>query len=208
MKKLEIINQTGTKVKDFELNGEVFNIKPNDKVLKNAIILANAALRQGTAKTKNRAEVSGGGKKPWKQKGTGHARQGSIRAVQWKGGGVAFGPIPRSYSKKQNKKEAKLAIKSAYSCKIEENKIIFIDKLELKTPRTKEIKNILDDLKINDKKVLIILNEYSDNVILASRNLNNVLIMEYNEVSVLDIIAADYIIIEEKALNKIEEVLK
>ncbi len=208
MKKLEIINQTGTKVKDFELNEEVFNIKPNDKVLKDAIVIANAALRQGTAKTKNRAEVSGGGRKPWKQKGTGHARQGSIRAVQWKGGGVAFGPIPRSYSKKQNKKEAKLAIKSAYSYKIAENKIIFIDKLELKTPRTKEIKNVFDSFKINNKKVLIILNEYSENVILASRNLNNVLIMKYNEASVLDIIASDYIIIEGQALDKIEEVLK
>ena len=113
--KFELIDLNGKKVKDIDLNKEVFGIEPNDVVLKDAIVLGRAALRQGTHKAKTRAEVSGGGRKPWRQKGTGNARQGSIRAVQWVGGGIAFGPVPRDYSKKQNRKERKLALRSAYS---------------------------------------------------------------------------------------------
>ena len=207
MAKLEIVDQTGKKVNDLTLNKEVFGIKPNDKVLKDAITVARNSLRQGTAKTKNRSEVSGGGRKPWRQKGTGNARQGSIRAVQWKGGGVAFGPVPRSYSIKQNRKEAKLALKSAWSYKANDNELVVVDKLSFVTPKTKEITKVLETLKINDKKVLIVVAKYEENVILSTRNLRNVLLMEYPEVSVLDLVGADYVLVEEEALKKIEEVL-
>jgi len=207
MAKLEIIDQTGKKVNDLTLNKEVFGIKPNDKVMKDAITVARNSLRQGTAKTKNRSEVSGGGRKPWRQKGTGNARQGSIRAVQWKGGGVAFGPVPRSYSIKQNRKEAKLALKSAWSYKANDNELVVIDKLAFVTPKTKEMTKLLETLKINDKKVLVVVEKYSENVILSSRNLRNVLLMEYPEVSVLDLVSADAVLIESEALKKIEEVL-
>lgn len=207
MAKLEIVDQTGKKVNDLTLNKEVFGIKPNDKVLKDAITVARNSLRQGTAKTKNRSEVSGGGRKPWRQKGTGNARQGSIRAVQWKGGGVAFGPVPRSYSIKQNRKEAKLALKSAWSYKANDNELVVVDKLNFVTPKTKEITKVLETLKINDKKVLIVVAKYEENVILSTRNLRNVLLMEYPEVSVLDLISADCVLVEEEALKKIEEVL-
>jgi len=207
MAKLEIVDQTGKKVNDLTLNKEVFGIKPNDKVMKDAITVARNSLRQGTAKTKNRSEVSGGGRKPWRQKGTGNARQGSIRAVQWKGGGVAFGPVPRSYSIKQNRKEAKLALKSAWSYKANDNELVVIDKLAFVTPKTKEMTKLLETLKINDKKVLVVVDKYSENVILSSRNLRNVLLMEYPEVSVLDLVSADFVLIENEALKKIEEVL-
>lgn len=207
MTKLEIVDQTGKKVNDLTLNKEVFGIKPNDKVMKDAITVARNSLRQGTAKTKNRSEVSGGGRKPWRQKGTGNARQGSIRAVQWKGGGVAFGPVPRSYSIKQNRKEAKLALKSAWSYKANDNELVVIDKLAFVTPKTKEMTKLLETLKINDKKVLVVVDKYSENVILSSRNLRNVLLMEYPEVSVLDLVSADFVLIENEALKKIEEVL-
>ncbi len=207
MAKLEIVDQTGKKVNDLTLNKEVFGIKPNDKVMKDAITVARNSLRQGTAKTTNRSEVSGGGRKPWRQKGTGNARQGSIRAVQWKGGGVAFGPVPRSYSIKQNRKEAKLALKSAWSYKANDNELVVIDKLAFVTPKTKEMTKLLETLKINDKKVLVVVDKYSENVILSSRNLRNVLLMEYPEVSVLDLVSADFVLIENEALKKIEEVL-
>ncbi len=207
MAKLEIVDQTGKKVNDLTLNKEVFGIKPNDKVLKDAITVARNSLRQGTAKTKNRSEVSGGGRKPWRQKGTGNARQGSIRAVQWKGGGVAFGPVPRSYSIKQNRKEAKLALKSAWSYKANDNELVVVDKLKFVTPKTKEITKVLETLKISDKKVLIVVAKYEENVILSTRNLRNVLLMEYPEVSVLDLVGADCVLVEEEALKKIEEVL-
>ena len=207
MAKLEIVDQTGKKVNDLTLNKEIFGIKPNDKVMKDAITVARNSLRQGTAKTKNRSEVSGGGRKPWRQKGTGNARQGSIRAVQWKGGGVAFGPVPRSYSIKQNRKEAKLALKSAWSYKANDNELVVIDKLAFVTPKTKEMTKLLETLKINDKKVLVVVDKYSENVILSSRNLRNVLLMEYPEVSVLDLVSADFVLIENEALKKIEEVL-
>lgn len=207
MAKLEIVDQTGKKVKDLTLNKEVFGIKPNDKVMKDAITVARNSLRQGTAKTKNRSEVSGGGRKPWRQKGTGNARQGSIRAVQWKGGGVAFGPVPRSYSIKQNRKEAKLALKSAWSYKASDNELVVIDKLAFVTPKTKEMTKLLETLKINDKKVLVVVDKYTENVILSTRNLRNVLLMEYPEVSVLDLVSADAVLVENEALKKIEEVL-
>ena len=206
--KLGLLNLNGEKIKDINLDKEIFGIEPNDKVLKDAIDLARASLRQGTAKTKNRSEVSGGGRKPYKQKGTGNARQGSIRAVQWVGGGIAFGPVPRDYSKKQNRKERKLALKSAYSYKAKEKAIVVTEKLSFETPKTKEMVNLLKNLDLDGVKTLVIVSEYDENVILASRNLKNIMIAKADEVSVLDIVSAKKLLIEEAALENIKEVLK
>ena len=208
MKKVELLNIKGEKVKDINLNEEIFGITPNNNVLNDAIILAMASLRQGTHKTKNRSEVSGGGRKPWRQKGTGRARQGSIRAVQWVGGGRYGTPVPRDYSKKQNRKERQIAIKSALSDKVAEKALVVVDKLTVSTPKTKEMIEVLETLKVNDKKVLLVVKEYDDNLILASRNLQNVVLILADEINVLDIVATDVMIVTEDALKYIEEVLK
>ncbi len=206
--KFELVDLNGKKVKDIDLSKEVFGIEPNDVVLKDAIVLGRAALRQGTHKAKTRAEVSGGGRKPWRQKGTGNARQGSIRAVQWVGGGIAFGPVPRDYSKKQNRKERKLALRSAYSYKAKDNNIVVVEKLSFETPKTKEMVSVLKSLNLDNVKTLVVVNEYDENVILASRNLKNIMIALPEEVSVLDIVSAKKLLIEEAALEKIKEGLK
>ena len=206
--KYELLNVNGEKIKDLNLDKEVFGIEPNDVVLKDAIVLAQASLRQGTHKTKTRAEVSGGGRKPWRQKGTGNARQGSIRSVQWVGGGIAFGPVPRSYSKKQNKKERKLALKSAWSYKIKNNNLVVVDEIKVETPKTKDMIKMLTNLKLNDEKLLIVVKEYNEDVILASRNLQNIMLLQANEVGVLDIVSAKKVLIENAALESIKEVLK
>ena len=186
MKKIDLFNLKGEKINDVKLNENIFGITPNDKVLYDAIILGRASLRQGTHSTKNRSEVRGGGRKPWRQKGTGHARQGSIRAVQWVGGGRYGTPVPRDYSKKQNRKERQIAIRSAYSHKALENAIIVLEELVLPTPKTKE---------------------FDENVILATRNLQNIFLVTPEEISPLDLIGADYMMITKDALEKIEEVL-
>ena len=206
MKKVELLNLKGEKVKDINLNEEIFGITPNKAVLNDAIILSMASLRQGTHKTKNRSEVSGGGRKPWRQKGTGRARQGSIRAVQWVGGGRYGTPVPRDYGKKQNRKERVLAIKSALASKLED--FVVVDKLEIKTPKTKEMVNILSALKLTDVNTLVIVKELDENVILASRNVNNVLLIEASEITVLDLVAANKVLVTKDALEAIEEVLK
>lgn len=195
------------KIMDLKLNENVFGIEPNDKVLYDAIITARAGLRQGTYKVKTRAEVSGGGRKPWRQKGTGRARQGSIRAPQWTGGGVALGPVPRDYSIKMNKKERRLALKSALSYKAREENLIVVDNIEVASNKTKEMIKVLEELNIADKKVLIVMDELTENVILASRNLANVLLMEPVELNVLDIVNADVLLLNKQALNEIEEAL-
>lgn len=205
MEKQTVVKLNGEKIKDIKLNKDIFGIEPNKNVLYDAIILARASLRQGTHSTKTRAQVSGGGRKPWRQKGTGHARQGSIRAVQWRGGGIAFGPTPRDYSKKMNRKERRLALKSALAVKAEN--MIIVDELKLATPKTKEMVNVLTTLKLNDVKTLVIVKELDENIILASRNLNNIALIEAAEVNVLDLVAAEKILITEEALAKIEEVL-
>ena len=206
--KYELLNVNGEKIKDLNLDKEVFGIEPNDVVLKNAIVLAQASLRQGTHKTKTRAEVSGGGRKPWRQKGTGNARQGSIRSVQWVGGGIAFGPVPRSYNKKQNRKERKLALKSAWSYKVKNNNLVVVDEIKLSTPKTKDMIKMLTNLKLDGEKLLVVVKEYSENVILASRNLQNIMLLQANEVGVLDIVSAKKVLIEDAALESIKEVLK
>lgn len=208
MKKVELLNLKGEKVRDINLNEEIFEITPNKAVLKDAIILTMASLRQGTHKTKNRSEVSGGGRKPWRQKGTGRARQGSIRSVQWVGGGNYGTPVPRDYSKKQNRKERGLAIKSALAEKANAKEIIVVDNLTVATPKTKEVLNILEALKVSDKKVLMVVKEFDDNLILASRNLQNIVLILADEINVLDIVGTDIMVITEEALKFVEEVLK
>lgn len=208
MKKVELLNLKGEKVKDINLNKEIFEITPNKAVLTDAIILSMASLRQGTHKTKNRSEVSGGGRKPWRQKGTGRARQGSIRAVQWVGGGNYGTPVPRDYSKKQNRKERRLAIKSALAEKANEKAILVLEDLTIKTPKTKEMLNVLETLKIADKKVLLVIDKLDENIILASRNLQNVILILAEEINVLDVVGTDVILMTNDALSKVEEVLK
>ncbi len=208
MKKVKLLDLKGEEVKELKLNEEVFGIEPNQKVMYDAVILAQASLRQGTHSTKTRAEVSGGGRKPWRQKGTGHARQGSIRAVQWVGGGRYGTPVPRDYGKKMNRKERRLALKSALSEKFANNEVIVMEELSFQTPKTKEMITLLNTLKVMDKKVLIVVDTFDENVILASRNLQNVALIARDEINVLDLVNADVVIFTEDALNKIEEVLK
>ena len=207
MKKNNVINVKGEKVSDITLNENIFGIKPNDAVLYDAITLAQASQRQGTADTKTRSEVSGGGRKPWRQKGTGRARQGSTRAPHWYHGGVVFGPHPRTYGKKMNRKERVLALKSALSYKVKENEIIILDELNVKTPKTKDMIKLLNDIKA-PKKTLIVVDELTDNLILATRNIPKVQLLEASEINVLDIIGADGLVITKKAVEMIEEAYK
>ena len=196
------------KLKHIKLNKELTNIEPNEKVLYDAIILQRASLRQGTHSTKNRSEVSGGGRKPWRQKGTGHARQGSIRAVQWVGGGRYGTPVPRDYSKKQNRKEFRLALQTAFLNLYNDKKLVVVDSLDIATPKTKEMIAMLNKLGLTDKKVLIVVKELSDNLILASRNIEKIGLLEANELNVLDLCMADYLLTTKEGLESIEEVLK
>ena len=206
MKKQTVLNIKGEKVGDITLNENVWGIEPNDAVLYDALTLARNNQRQGTAATKTRSDVSGGGIKPWKQKGTGRARQGSIRAPHWVGGGVVFGPHPRSFAKKMNRKERRLALKSALSYKVIESEMIIVDNFNIETPKTKEALSILNNLKAN-KKVLLVVDELTDNIILSTRNIKEIVLLEANEINTYDVIAADNMIITEKAVKAIEEVL-
>lgn len=206
MSKLSVLNTKGEKVKDITLSKEIWGIEPNDAVLYDAITLSRNSLRQGTADTKTRSEVSGGGKKPWRQKGTGRARQGSTRAPHWYHGGVVFGPHPRDYSKKMNRKERRLALKSALAYKALEKELIVIDNFDIQSSKTKDVKSLLANLKA-EKNVLIVVDELNENMILATRNLSNVILLQANEINVLDVISADKMIITEAAVKQIEEVL-
>ena len=196
------------KLKDIKLSKELTSITPNEKVLYDAIILQRASLRQGTHSTKTRSEVSGGGRKPWRQKGTGHARQGSIRAVQWVGGGRYGTPVPRDYSKKQNRKEFRLALQTAFLNLYNDKKLVVVDSLDIATPKTKDMITTLEKLELNDKKVLIVVDELTENLILASRNLKKIGLIEPVELNVLDLCMADYVLTTKDTLAKIEEVLK
>jgi len=206
MTKISVLNIKGEKVSDLTLKAEVWGIVPNDAVLYDAITLARNAMRQGTHETKTRSEVSGGGKKPWRQKGTGRARQGSIRSAQWYHGGIVFGPHMRSYDKKMNRKERRLALKSALAYKVIDKELIVLDSIKLESNKTKDMKAILSNLKTN-KNVLIVVDELDENIILATRNLKNVNLLQVNEINTLDVIAADNMIITEAAVKSIEEVL-
>ena len=208
MKKVKVLDLKGKEIKDAKLDETVFGITPNDKVLYDAIILARASLRQGTHSTKNRSEVRGGGRKPWRQKGTGHARQGSIRAVQWVGGGRYGTPVPRDYSKKQNRKERRLALKSALSHKLADNEVVVLEELVFETPKTKEMVSLLNTLDLASKKVLFVVDKFDENVILSSRNLQNFALIGYDELNVLDLVNSDVVVFTNDALEKVEEGLK
>lgn len=206
MSKINVLNINGEKVKDITLNKEVFGIVPNDTVLYDAIKLAQNNARQGTKGVKGRSDVSGGGRKPWRQKGTGRARQGSTRAPHWYHGGFAFGQQVKNYETKQNKKERTLALKSALAYKVINKELVVVDAFNAETNKTKDMKNILNNFKV-ERNVLIIVSELNDNLVLATRNLDNVLLLEANEINVLDIVSANLIIAEEAAIKKIEEAL-
>ncbi len=206
MKNVTLLNLKGEKTQEIKLNENVFGIEPNNKVLYDAIIKTRASLRQGTQSTKTRSEVSGGGRKPYRQKGTGHARQGSIRATQFVGGGVAIGPKPRNYKTKMNRKERVLALKSALASKVED--FVVVEELKLATPKTKEMSEILKALKLENVSTLIVTKELDENLILATRNLPKVLLIDSSEINVLDLIAANKVLITKDALKAIEEVLK
>ena len=207
MTKLSINNLKGEKVSDITLNSEVFGIEVNELAMKKMVRLQLNASRQGTAKVKTRSEVSGGGRKPWKQKGTGRARQGSIRAAQWRKGGIVFGPTPRDYSFKINRKERVLALKSALVNKLNEKKLMVIDNLKLDNSKTKTGVELLNNLKL-DGKVLFVASEEAENLYMATRNLNNVLVLFPDEINVYDILNADYVVFDEASIKMVEEALK
>lgn len=206
MPKVDLLNQEGSKVGDIELADNIFGIEPNEHVLFDVIIMQQAAKRQGTHATKNRALVSGGGRKPWRQKGTGRARHGSIRAPQWVGGGVVFGPQPRNYVYRIPKKVRRLALKSAYAVKVKENNLIVVDQIKLEQPKTKDMVKILSNLEAG-KKALIVTNDYDETVALSARNIPGVTVKKATEVKVLDIIGHEKLIMTQDAVSKVEEVL-
>ena len=206
MPKVTLLNQSGSQVGEIELNESVFGIEPNQHVLFEAIVMQRASLRQGTHKVKGRSEVSGGGRKPWRQKGTGRARQGSIRSPQWRGGGTVFGPVPRSYSYKLPKKVRRLAIKSALSSKVLEENILVLESLNLETPKTKDFKAVLNGLSV-EKKALVVTADLDENVALSARNIPGVTVVTANGISVLDVVSHDKLIMTKAAVEKVEEVL-
>jgi len=206
MPKVTVYNVSGSQVGELELADSVFGIEPNAPVMHSAVLLQQAAERQGTHKTKGRSEVRGGGRKPWKQKGTGRARQGSIRSPQWVGGGTVFGPTPRSYGFKLPRKVRRLAIKSALSSKVIANEIVVLDQLALAAPKTKEFANILNNLKV-ERKALIVTANYEDNVALSARNIPGVKFVAADGINVRDVLVYDKLIITKEAVEKVQEVL-
>lgn len=206
MPKVALYNQSGSQVGEIELNDSVFGIEPNNHVLFEAVVAQRASLRQGTHKTKNRSEVAGGGRKPWRQKGTGRARQGSIRSPQWRGGGTVFGPVPRSYAYKLPKKVRRLAIKSALSTKVNEENVLVLESLVFETPKTKDFKNFLQALSV-DTKALVVTAGLDENVALSARNIPGVTVVSAEGISVLDVIGHDKLIMTKAAVEKVEEVL-
>ena len=206
MAKIDVLDINGKKVDSIALNDDVFTITPNEQALFDAVMLQRANVRQGTHSVKNRSAVSGGGRKPWRQKGTGRARQGTIRAPQWRGGGVVFGPTPRKYTLKMNKKVRRLALKSALSTKLINGDIIVIDNLNLTTPKTKDFVQVVNSLNI-DRKGLFVTANIDENVYLATRNVNNILVQEPSEINVLDLLNVNKLVLTVEAVNKIEEVL-
>ena len=207
MTKISVKNIKGEKVGDITLNDNVWNIETNDLCLKKMIKLQLDSMRQGTRKTKTRSEVSGGGRKPWKQKGTGRARQGSIRATQWRGGGIPFGVNPKSFTFKINKKERVLALKTALTYKAKEKDLLVLDEIKLNSLKTKEITTILETLKLSGK-ILFITKEDNENLYMATRNLGNVLVLMANEINCYDIVNADVLVVEKDAVASIEEAIK
>lgn len=208
MATIDVINQTGAVVGSMELNDAVFGIEPNQQSLFDALVMQQASRRQGTADTKGRSEVSGGGRKPYRQKGTGRARQGSIRATQWRGGGTVFGPTPRNYGYKLNKKVRRLALKSVLSEKVLENAMSVVDKFELEAPKTKAFNQIIADINA-PKKTLFVVSEGEDfeNAFLSMRNIPTMMMLTADGLNVYDIVNANKIVFTEAAVKDVEEAL-
>lgn len=206
MLKVKVYNQEGSETKDLELNEAVFGIEPNKQALFDMVLLQRASLRQGTHKVKNRTEVAGGGRKPWRQKGTGRARQGSTRSPQWRGGGVVFGPTPRSYKFKLNRKVRRLALKSALSTKVQDNEFMIIESITMNAPKTKDMVKVLANLEA-PTKTLIVVDEIEENVAKSSNNIPGVKLLDASHVNVYDILNCDKLIMTEAAVKAVEEVL-
>ena len=204
MANVSVYNMEGKEVGSMELNDAVFGVKINEHLVHMAVVAQLANKRQGTQKAKTRAEVSGGGKKPWRQKGTGHARQGSTRAPQWTGGGVVFAPTPRDYTIRLNKKEKRAALKSALTSRVQENKFIVLDELKMDEIKTKRFKNVLDNLKVSG--ALVVVGADSDNVVLSARNLPDVKTAYVNTINVYDILKYNTVVATKAAVASIEEV--
>ena len=205
MPKVDVYDMKGKKVSDVELAESIFGIEPNEAIVHSVLVNYLANQRQGTQSTKTRAEVRGGGKKPWRQKGTGRARQGSIRAPQWIKGGIALGPKPRSYSYTVNKKERRLSLKSILSSKVTENELTFVDKFEVKEIKTKTMVKALADLKV-EGKTLIVLPENNQNVFMSARNIDGVKTIALNNINVFDLLKYTNLILPLDTVKKIEEV--
>ena len=205
MPKVDVYDMQGKKVSDVELNASVFGIEPNEAIVHSVLVNYLANQRQGTQSTKTRAEVRGGGRKPWRQKGTGRARQGSIRAPQWIKGGIALGPKPRSYTYKVNKKEKQLAIKSLLSSKVLENELTVVEKLEMKEAKTKEMVKTLSNLKV-EGKTLIIVADKNENVYLSSRNIEGVKTTLVNTINVYDLLKYNKLVLTVDSVKNLEEV--
>ncbi len=204
---VSVLNQTGNEVKKLELDSSVFDVEYNGQVIYDVVNAQRAAMRQGTHKTKTRTEVRGGGRKPYKQKGTGRARQGSIRAPQWRGGGVAFGPTPRSYAVKVNRKVARLALCVALSEKVRNNNLIVVDNIELGSNKTKEFVNFLNDVK-SIGKVVLGTKEINSNLDIASRNVPYAFLETVDHISVYEILGAKTLLLTEEAVKQLEEGLR
>ena len=206
MTKVSLFKQDGSQIGEIELNAAVFGVEPNEDVIFDAVIMQRASLRQGTHAVKNRSAVRGGGRKPWRQKGTGRARQGSIRSPQWVGGGTVFGPTPRSYSYKLPKKVRRLALQSVLSQKVLEGKLVVVDERSFAAPSTKEFKSVLNNLKV-DAKTLLVLEGTNANAYFSARNLANVKVIDEGNVNVLDVVNYDTLVITKAALSTVEEAL-
>ena len=202
MANVSVYNMEGNEVGTMELNDAVFGVEVNEHLVHLAVVAQLANKRQGTQKAKTRSEVSGGGRKPWRQKGTGHARQGSTRAPQWKGGGMVFAPVPRDYSLKMNKKERRLALKSALTSRVQENKLVVLDELKLDAIKTKDMQNVLNNLKV-EKAMVVTDNE---NVIVSAKNIPNVMTASVSTLNVFDILKYSTVVLDKAAVANIEEV--
>lgn len=204
MATVAVYNMEGKEVDTIELSDSIFGVKVNEHLVHMAVVQHLANKRQGTQKAKTRSEVRGGGRKPWRQKGTGHARQGSIRAPQWKGGGVVFAPTPRDYSFKMNKKEKRAALKSALTSRVQENKLIVLDELKLDQIKTKAFKGVLDNLHV--EKALVVINDLDQNIIMSARNLPKVKTAQSNALNVYDVLKYNTLVVTKDAVATIEEV--
>ena len=202
MSNVSVYNMEGNEVGTLELNDAVFGVEVNEHLVHMAVVRQLANKRQGTQKAKTRSEVSGGGRKPWRQKGTGHARQGSTRAPQWTGGGVVFAPVPRDYSFKMNKKERRIALKSALTTRVQENKLVVLDELKLDAIKTKDMQNVLNNLKV-EKAMVVTDNE---NVIVSARNIPNVITASVGTLNVFDILKYNTVVLDKAAVAKVEYV--